>query len=217
MVSCYAQSNGVSLLQTQWSCVLWFSALNNALNRISEDTLWFISACLPSHIAEFSWQASAVLNQGKHLLPSGRCANHTMSWETVVGWAAWLWAVRQELRQIPAHALAFWHCPPTSRTQGKAARFGAPIGAPNLAWDSKWLPFALLLKIMCIGAGKNWCELVRTVYDRRGLLDEDVPTCSAFLWGPAMNNGNRDDYILSVDNLTRKLSFTATWQSLETG
>lgn len=84
-VPCSAHSNGVSLLQSQWPRILWFSALNNALNRISLDTLWFISACMPTHIDAFSSQGSAVLKQGKHLLPSGRRSYHTMSWETVVG------------------------------------------------------------------------------------------------------------------------------------
>lgn len=64
-VPCYAHSNWVSLFQTQWPCILWFSVFNNALNRISFDTLWFIAVCLPTHTDEFSSQGCAVLTQGK--------------------------------------------------------------------------------------------------------------------------------------------------------
>lgn len=70
---------GLAYFRHNGPCILWFSALNNALNRISLDTLWFISAWLPTHIDEFSSQGSAILKQGKHLLPSGIYANHTMS------------------------------------------------------------------------------------------------------------------------------------------
>lgn len=87
----HAHSDRGSLLQTQCPCVLWFSALNNALNRICSDTLWCVLACLPTHIDEFSSQGSAVLKQGKHPLPSGRCENRTVSWETAKEPGGALW------------------------------------------------------------------------------------------------------------------------------